>query len=118
MTIFHAEKLRLGVFTMFAPRTSEHVPGLGLQPVPLFSKPMIFPLCGLPTLKTEVRLNWAFIQWMKLSLERLSHRALGQYLGTVYTTNEAFPVSSQPAAVWVFLARQGHSWSEVSSRLF
>lgn len=29
MTIFHVEKLRLGVFTMFPPRTSEHVPGLG-----------------------------------------------------------------------------------------
>lgn len=81
--------------------------GSDLQPVPLFSKPVIFPLCGLPTLKTEVSLNWAFIQWMKLSLEHLSHRAFGQYLGSVYTTNEAFPVSSQPAACVGVLGEAG-----------
>lgn len=97
MTIFCVKKLRLGEFTVFPPGTSESMPGLELESTSSDFWTCDFSIMRTRQEKTEGSLTWAFVQWMKLS-ERLSHQALGQYLASLYTTHEAFPVSSQPAA--------------------
>lgn len=87
---------------MFPPGASEHLLGLGLatsssdfQTCDSF----FFPLCRFPKGKTEVSLNWAFVQWMKLLLEHrpLTRRSVNIW-GVFYSTREDFPVSWQPAA--------------------
>ena len=80
-----------------------------VQPVPLVLKPVVFPLCRLHTQKTEASLNWAFAQFMKLSLECLSHQAFGQYLGVFTLHMKPFLSHYSQQPVWVFLAKPGRS---------
>ena len=113
---FSSWKLRLGELTVFPPGSSEYLPGLGpatsssdFQTCDFF----FFPLCRFRKGKTEVSLNWAFVQWMKWLLE---HRPVTRHSVNVWgmftRPGRTFLSHDSQQPVWAFLARPGLSWTE------